>query len=127
MSWEATKGPGAESVLVVDCTHGSARTITHHKARRGAGRGGADATAAFGWRQALAVSGKSPCAAKPAGRLLTRQRLRPLTLQGHHNPPGGVCRSDCSTGMVLDVLAAAGGSEAAAAGLEPWLSKKLVG
>lgn len=47
-------------------------------------------------------------------------------LQGHRNPPGDVCRSDCSTGLVLDVLAAAGSSAEAAAELEPWLSKKLV-
>lgn len=73
--WEVAKDNAGDEVLVVDCTHSSAKTITHHK--------------------------------------------------GHHNPPGGVCASDCSTGLVLDVLAASG---SAAAGVEvaPWLAKPLI-
>lgn len=69
--WEAAKQAPTEELLIVDCTHPSALTVTHHKAAR--------------------------------------------------NPPGGA--SDCSTGLVLDLLALAGRDPSKAA---PWLAQRRV-
>lgn len=70
VSWEQVKDGSDSGTLVVDCTHASLLTISHHK--------------------------------------------------GQRNPPGS---SDCSTGLVLDALAATG-SEAQA--VTPWLAKPRI-
>ncbi|KAL4433981.1 hypothetical protein ABPG75_000422 [Micractinium tetrahymenae] len=69
--WEATKQAPAEDLLIVDCTHSSALTITHHKAARNPPKGASDCSTGL-VLDALALAAKDPAAAAP---WLARRRV----------------------------------------------------